>query len=239
MVEVFREVRRVLREDGVVFLNLGDSYASQGGSRANSTNTLTGQGARREAELDASRKVPPGAKPKDLIGIPWRVALALQADGWYLRQDIIWAKGNPMPESVRDRCTKSHEHVFLLAKSDRYWWDVGAAKEPAAGEGYPHRNRRDVWVINAKPYKDAHFAVMPEALADLCVRLGSRPGDTVLDPFAGAGTTAVCALAAGRSFVGCELKSAYALLMSERVEKAGGVLAVDGGVFTEADHAQA
>ncbi len=252
MVEVFREVRRVLREDGVVFLNLGDSYAAKHVDVGNSKEMKV-------ADM--------GLKAKDLIGIPWRVALALQANGWYLRQDIIWAKGNPMPESVKDRCTKSHEHVFLLAKSERYWWDGEAAKEPSVqspkmfGRGGPKntrgvqgyadasgaggqaqrdnsggygtdglRNRRDVWNINTKPYKGAHFAVMPEALADLCVRLGSRPGDTVLDPFAGSGTTAACAVAAGRSFIGCELNVAYTPLMAERVAKAGGALTVDEGV---------
>jgi DNA modification methylase len=183
-----------------------------------------------------------GLKPKDLIGIPWRVAFALQSDGWYLRQDIIWAKPNPMPESVRDRCTKSHEYVFLLSKSPRYYYDNVAIKEPAQDWGtrdgtngkyhnpgsgltpqsglqksYETRNKRDVWTIATKPFKGAHFAVMPEALVEPCVLAGSSEGDTVLDPFTGSGTVAVVANRFGRNFVGTELNPDYAEIAKERI----------------------
>ena len=216
LVEVFAEVRRVLKDDGTLWLNLGDSY---------------------------------GLKPKDLIGIPWRVAFALQADGWYLRQDIIWAKPNPMPESVKDRCTKSHEYLFLLSKSPKYYYDNEAIKEPSLGLGKTairfggnkygdsddpkhatksgneytdsgKRNKRDVWTINAKPFKGAHFAVMPEALVEPCVLAGSREGDTVLDPFLGSGTVAVVAELHRRNWIGCELNPDYAAISEARIESA-------------------
>ena len=215
MVSVFREVWRVLADDGTLWLNIGDSYG----------------------------------KEKQLIGIPWRLAFALQADGWYLRSDIIWAKPNPMPESVRDRPTKSHEYVFLLSKSPRYYYDHEAIKEPAiysadrrSGEGrltyegkrqgdkgtgqeafvsiVDKRNKRDVWTINTKPFKGAHFAVMPEALVEPCVLAGSAEGDTVLDPFMGSGTVAVVANRLGRNFVGTELNPEYAEIARERISKA-------------------
>lgn len=204
LVEVFREVRRVLREDGTLWLNLGDTYATQGGAHGSRGDNQRGVGAKRAhnsggADKNA-RRAPSGLKPKDLIGIPWRVAFALQQDGWWLRQDIIWHKPNPMPESVRDRCTKAHEYVFLLAKSDRYYYDAEAVSEAATGrppgttkptkadraEDDKHRtaanlheigaretrNRRSVWHVATRPYKGAHFAVMPAALAETCVMAG-------------------------------------------------------------------
>ena len=212
MVEVFREVRRVLADDGTLWLNLGDSYASG----------------------------------KQLVGIPWRVAFVLQSNGWYLRQDIIWHKPNPMPESVTDRCTKAHEYVFLLTKSARYYFDNDAIKEKAASKPHaPHnsadkhgghlrkdfgtdrmqkvwaadglRNRRSVWTVNTKPFRGAHFAVMPEALVEPCVLAGSKSGDTILDPFAGSGTVGVVALRHGRNFVGVELNTEYASLAESRI----------------------
>ena len=181
--------------------------------------------------LLGSRKIPQGLKPKDLVGIPWRVAFALQDDGWYLRQDIIWAKSNPMPESVRDRCTKSHEYIFMLTKQPRYYFDNEAIKEPAkwaddrrngsgrltydgkrqgeSGQGQEAfvsikkmRNKRDVWTVPIRPFKGAHFAVMPEAIVEPCVLASSRIGDVVLDPFMGSGTVAVVALQNGRNFIG-------------------------------------
>jgi DNA modification methylase len=187
-----------------------------------------------------------GLKPKDLIGIPWRVAFALQADGWWLRQDIIWAKPNPMPESVTDRCTKSHEYIFLLSKSERYYFDHEAIKEPAVTvgdtrhlrrdntaaarmspsgrekNGAPQaetRNRRSVWNVSTKPYKGAHFATFPPDLITPCVLAGSPPEGIVLDPFMGSGTTAMVAVTHGRRYIGCELNPAYGPLQEERIYK--------------------
>jgi DNA modification methylase len=240
MVAVFREVRRVLADDGVLWLNLGDSYAGGG----------NGGGGSFDSERPGWSKHGPnkqhGLKPKDLVGIPWRVAFALQADGWWLRQDIIWHKPNPMPESVTDRCTKSHEYVFMLTKSAKYYFDHEAIKEPAQtppstrdkhGEGYQadypkgdrfsagervwgadgKRNKRSVWTIPTRPFRGAHFAVMPEALVEPCVLASSRPADTVFDPFTGSGTVAVVALRHGRNFVGTELNPEYATIAQNRI----------------------
>lgn len=239
LVEVFREVRRVLRKDGTLWLNLGDSYAGNGAAYDDSSSTL--QGSKQSARMGAKRQVKRGTglKPKDIIGIPWRVAFALQADGWWLRQDIIWAKPNPMPESIKDRCTKAHEYVFLLSKSAPYFCDMRAVQEPATGKppgnkthkaadayaagdekhrtkvglcsikALDERNRRSVWTIPTKPYAGAHFATMPPELAALCIQAGSRVGDTVLDPFLGSGTTGEVAESLGRRWVGCELNPEY------------------------------
>ena len=234
MVQVFREVWRALKDDGTLWLNIGDSYAGNM-SRA-SNNGRAGFGSEREGVFS---RMPDGLKPKDLIGIPWRLAFALQADGWYLRQDIIWAKPNPMPESVTDRCTKSHEYVFLLSKSRQYFYDHEAIKEPAiyAGDDRGARtdsrrntkmnsmsgvtgetkNKRDVWTVATKPYKGAHFAVMPEALVEPCILAGSAAGDTVLDPFTGSGTVGMVALRHNRNFVGTELNPDYAELAVNRI----------------------
>ena len=239
---VFREVRRVLRDDGTLWLNLGDSYARTGGTdrkvpetaRVGSTrNTMTQMG-------DRTGKAPSGLKDKDLIGVPWRVAFALQADGWYLRQDIIWHKPNPMPESVRDRCTKAHEYIFLLSKSPRYYFDSEAIKEPASappkkcgpkndasrndsgrtgivrGDGET-RNRRSVWTVSTKPFGGAHFATFPPALIEPCILAGSRLGDTVLDPFGGAGTTGLVAQQHGRNAVLTEINPEYAEIARRRI----------------------
>ena len=195
-----------------------------------------------------------GLKPKDLIGIPWMLAFALRADGWYLRQDIIWHKPNPMPESVRDRCTKAHEYMFLLSKSERYYFDHEAMKEKAAqpvgeqkqtgqhksrnpkgngasakstlgsNQGAEFRTRRSVWTVATRPYKGAHFATFPPALIEPCILAGSRPGDIVLDPFMGSGTTAAVALQHGRQYLGCELNPAYHPLQSARIADAVGPL---------------
>lgn len=251
LVEVFREVRRVLADDGTLWLNLGDSYATQGGAHGGRVDNQTGVGAK-AAHLSGAgdkeaRRPPAGLKPKDLIGIPWRVAFALQSDGWWLRQDIIWAKPNPMPESVTDRCTKAHEYVFLLSKSARYFYDIEPIREPVS-EHWKHgglppvplrgehvltagsrvkakrvydepkgANRRSVWTIPTKPYAGAHFAVMPEALAEPCILAGSRPGDLVLDPFTGSGTVGVVALRHDRDFIGTELNPEYAALAEARI----------------------
>lgn len=332
MVEVFREVRRVLRDDGTLWLNLGDSYAGAGPSGASYQSETTKKraemntdGAFRISKTLAARGLtysekkpipPPGLKKKDLIGIPWRVAFALQADGWYLRQDIIWHKPNPMPESVRDRCTKAHEYIFLLTKNERYYFDSEAMKEPATGNttgraatfdrsgnavsehvlpgqnaaqhrprpqqaramelakkagltrahfeairscgvgdagkaqhtqsgygkndptiqaladeakaalgGYYReflisdtRNRRSVWSVATRPYKGAHFATYPPDLIEPCVLAGSRPGDIVLDPFGGSGTTAEVAISQGRFAWLCELNPEYVPLIKARAE---------------------
>lgn len=246
LVRVFREVRRVLRDDGTVWLNLGDSYASGGRTwRAPNKNGMrSGANADR---VDHRPADPEGVKQKDLLGIPWMVAFALRADGWYLRQDIIWHKPNPMPESVRDRCTKAHEYVFLLSKGPRYFYDHEAAKEPATSgdtrkphgrgqssvggrtasgaRGGPQknegglllRNRRSVWTVATKPYKGAHFATFPPDLIEPCILAGSPKGGTVLDPFGGSGTTAGVALAHGRRAVLCELSPEYAELVPDRI----------------------
>lgn len=244
MVKVFREVRRVLRDDGTLWLNLGDSYAANHAYQVPST-----KGGPKHSDSQAAggkgSVVPDGLKPKDLIGIPWRVAFALQADGWYLRQDIIWHKPNPMPESVRDRCTKAHEYIFLLSKSPRYYFDSEAMQEDAVkgtsgssfnkGKTAGHqlgrssnaervengkRNRRSVWTVATRPYKGAHFATFPPALIEPCILAGSRPGDIVLDPFMGSGTTAEVAILHGRQYLGCELNEEYRGLQDARVRGA-------------------
>lgn len=290
MLEVFREVKRVLRDDGTLWLNMGDSYHGSWGN-AGSRPELDGKTQnQREKNVkylnrggwDERRERPPssykinGLKPKDLVGIPWMLAFALRADGWYLRQDIIWAKPNPMPESVRDRCTRSHEYIFLLAKERKYYFDSRGIAEPMkrpeelfrktpavfggrdkfeaaskqsrlhsgnpycykgstfdrgkTGEAHKNtsikprqelftRNKRDVWNVSTKPFKGAHFATFPPDLIEPCILAGSRPGDIVLDPFIGSGTTAQVALQHGRQYLGCELNPAYKELIDKRIEK--------------------
>lgn len=185
LVDVFREVRRTLANDGTLWLNIGDSYTSGGRTwrQADKNNP--------RREMSYRPDTPAGLKPKDLIGIPWRLALALQDDGWYLRTDIIWNKPNCQPESVKDRPTRAHEYVFLFSKSEKYLYDHEAVREPAVDKEQKTRNRRTVWNINTEPYAGAHFAVFPTALVRLCVAAGSKKGDRVLDPFFGSGTTGV------------------------------------------------
>ena len=275
LVDVFREIKRVLRDDGTVWLNLGDSYSS-GGRR-----TTTNQSLRGDKDYGVTRPAPSkGIKPKDLIGIPWRVAFALQQDGWYLRQDIIWHKPNPMPESVRDRCTKAHEYIFLLSKNVKYYYDHEAIKEPSAEgtllrlsqknlqnqkgserahagvksngnmkalgrkkfdssmggggtsfvghSGYkksdgsymisPTRNKRSVWTVTTKPFKEAHFATFPMDLIEPCVLAGCPEEGTVLDPFGGAGTTGIVASNHNRNAILCELNDEYSDIAEKRIE---------------------
>ena len=260
MVDVFREVRRVLREDGTLWLNLGDSYAATikgtgGNGSSSGLNCKRNNDGTFHEESHASSKSgnyggmkvdikTSGLKPKNLVGIPWRVAFALQADGWWLRQDIIWHKPNPMPESVRDRCTKAHEYVFLLTKSERYYYDAEAIIEDAVrghcgsdfrrGKTAIHqgkrmsqsdridngkRNRRSVWTVTTKPYTGAHFAVMPPDLVEPCVRAGCPEGGTVLDPFGGSGTVGAVAVRLNRDAVLIELNAEYVKLARERVER--------------------
>ena len=252
MVEVFRCVRDVLADDGTLWLNIGDSYASNPASGGAQSSRMTG-GEHKRTPPERKYQRPDGLKPKDLIGIPWMLAFALRADGWYLRQDIIWHKPNPMPESVRDRCTKAHEYVFLLSKSERYFFDSEAMQEPAnrpegpgnkthrhANQGIyvngasqkniakigprETRNRRSVWTVATRPYKGAHFATFPPALIEPCILAGSRPGDIVLDPFMGSGTPAAVALQHGRQYLGCELNPAYQPLQDARIATSVGPL---------------
>ena len=243
LVEVFREVRRVLRDDGTLWLNLGDSYNAYNANRGASTSISDGT-AGRGHPTHRRGLTTPTLKNKDLIGIPWRVAFALQDDGWYLRQDIIWHKPNPMPESVRDRCTKAHEYLFLLSKGARYHFDSEAIKEPAIkgaagstfnkGKTATHqlgrssdkdradsstRNRRSVWSVTTKPFKGAHFATFPPDLIEPCILAGCPAGGTVLDPFMGSGTTAAVSLQHGRQFVGVELNPEYLELARRRVDQ--------------------
>ena len=215
MVDVFREVRRVLRPDGALWLNLGDSYYNNFGGGSASMTTGNATAVRQKGR----RNVPKHdtLKMKDLIGVPWEIALALRNDGWYLRQDIIWSKTNPIPESVTDRCTKAHEYLFLLTKSPRYFFDHNAIKEQATSQD-GQRNKRSVWSIPVRPFKDAHFAVMPEALVEPCVLATSRVGDTVLDPFMGAGTVGLVAIRHGRVFAGCEINEQYVDIATKRLE---------------------
>jgi DNA modification methylase len=245
LVAVFREVRRVLRDDGTLWLNIGDSYASGGGNTA-----MTGGKSDPARGLamgfgSLKRGIPIGLKPKDIIGIPWMLAFALRADGWYLRQDIIWSKPNPMPESVTDRCTKAHEYLFLLSKSERYYYDAKAIAEPSAYPGDErhlrtdrtiefarpdggsrartgnpaglYRNKRDVWTIATQPYPEAHFATFPPALVEPCILAGCPEGGTVLDPFGGAGTTALVADRLGRNAILIELNPEYAAMAHRRI----------------------
>ena len=272
LVAVFREVRRVLRDDGTLWLNIGDSYARAGGEGGHGPNAKVGN--TRSLEQRRMLVPPAGYKPKDLLGIPWMVAFALRADGWYLRSDIIWHKPNPMPESVQDRPTSAHEHVFLLTKGPRYYYHADAIRQPLAEASYSRlaqdidgqtgstranggaktngtmkavkfggnkgqgdhgsaarrasgndwdpktetANARNVWTIATQPFSGAHFATMPPDLAERCILAGSKPGDTVLDPFGGAGTTGLVADRLGRSAVLIELNPSYQTLATDRVQ---------------------
>ena len=256
LIEVFREVRRVLKDEGTLWLNLGDSYCGSN-SAGIEDNKAAGKGSRKTVVKERPNKAVKGLKPKDLVGIPWRVAFALQADGWYLRQDIIWHKPNPMPESVTDRCTKAHEYIFLLSKSRHYYYDHEAIKEPAAYDGRKDtllkgspkyekgvvpgqvahsmaakgherwkknergeyvRNKRSVWTIPTKPFKEAHFAVFPPDLIKPCILAGCPSGGIVLDPFFGAGTTGLVAMKNGRRFIGIELNEEYIEIAEKRLQ---------------------
>ena len=277
MVEVFRLVRDVLRDDGTLWLNLGDSYSRGFGGGTPGKKSATNVGS---FDKRMPGKTPDGLKGKDLIGIPWKVAFALQNDGWILRQDIIWAKSNPMPESVKDRCTKSHEYIFLFSKQPKYYFDADAIAEPLAassvarlsqnidgqkgsdrvpgktngtmkavgrggknafrgqganrtgdtaaanrggrdmkdiGMASEKRNKRSVWNVSTKPFKEAHFATFPPDLIEPCVLAGCPEGGTVLDPFGGAGTTALVAERTGRNSVLCELNADYAAIARKRL----------------------
>jgi DNA modification methylase len=281
LVAVFREVRRVLKDDGVLWLNLGDTYSREaangqhkpgesgkqgyvydiGAGRASASLTRvstegSSDGAVRRADRPGTRASVNGLKPKDLVGVPWMVALALRADGWYLRSDVIWSKRNPLPESVTDRPTKAHEYVFLLSKGEHYYYNARAIAERATGRaagnvshkgasaleaGDEHmrtkggltrtkatkwRNKRSVWTLSSEPCREAHFAVMPSALVVPCILAGSRIGDTVLDPFVGSGTVGRVATELGRKSILIELSPEHSALADRRTAQ--------GGLFTEA-----
>ena len=245
LVSVFKEVRNVLTDDGTLWINLGDSYYNyrpgKGQSYPKQSVSKTNQDLPTQCNKRGNKLK--GLKEKDLIGIPWMFAFAMRSDGWYLRQDIIWHKPNPMPESVKDRCTKSHEYIFLLSKNKKYYYDNEAIKEPVkqdwgtrnrtngkyhnSGSGlsphsgltksYDRKNKRDVWSITNKPYKGSHFAVFPPDLITPCILAGSEKGDIVLDPFMGSGTTAMVAKQLGRDYIGCELHEEYGNLIDQRV----------------------
>lgn len=211
LVVVFREVRRTLRDDGTLWLNIGDCYTSGGRTwRApDKKNPGRAMGYRPDT--------PGGLKPKDLIGLPWRLAFALQADGWYLRSDIIWNKPNCQPESVKDRPTRSHEYVFLLSKAEQYHFDAERIQEPAV-IGKAKKNRRTVWNINTEGFKGAHFAVFPTQLVELCVLAGTARGQTVLDPFLGTGTVGLVSKRLDRRCVGIEMKPEFAEMALWRIQ---------------------
>jgi site-specific DNA-methyltransferase (adenine-specific) len=218
LVKLFREVRRVLRDDGTVWLNLGDSYSSGG------RKTTNNQDLRGDKEYGVTRPKPSkGIKEKDLIGIPWRVAFALQADGWYLRQDIIWHKPNPMPESVQDRCTKAHEYIFLLSKSPKYYYDNEAIKEESQSDASETKNKRSVWSVSPVAYKEAHFATYPPELIKPCILAGCPEGGTVLDPFGGSGTTAQVSNNLNRNAILCELNPEYVEIAKGRLQESLGM----------------
>ena len=263
--EVFSEVRRVLTPEGTLWLNIGDSY---NGNKVGNTEVVKNKKV--SESNDFHKKLWGGAKPKDLIGIPWMLAFALRSQGWYLRQDIIWQKPNPMPESVTDRCTKSHEYIFLLSKSQKYYFDYEAIQEDATSsdkprvfgannqkgtlrndigrvykprtkncqydgqrpnsmhlareagmsdEVYPVRNKRDVWTVNTKPCKEAHFATYPFELIKPCILAGCPENGIVLDPFMGSGTTAIVARSLNRNYLGVELNPEYIKIAHKRLEK--------------------
>jgi len=239
IVNVFKQVKRVLKNDGVVWLNLGDSYVGTGKDPVGDPKA---RGHRNTKSNPVNGRVP-GLSKKNLVGIPWRVAFALQDDGWYLRQDIIWAKPNPMPESVKDRCTKAHEYIFLLTKRPHYYYDAESIKEPTinvgadntvGGNKYPgkyqnigesknhykdtgSKNKRSVWNIATKVYSEAHFATFPPHIPEICIKASSKEGDTVLDMFAGAGTTGLVADRLGRNAILIELNKNYVKLIEDRL----------------------
>lgn len=249
LVEVFREVKRVLRDDGILWVNIGDSYSGTGDGKTGKNTLSSSNGGQMENANGGgkgfTKKATSKYKKKDLIGIPWMLAFALRADGWYLRQDIIWAKNNPMPESVKDRCTRSHEYIFMLTKNKKYWFDHEAMQEPAVRYGidridmgrnfngkrndsgeqkpfraaYKTRNKRDVWQVSVcSSVKEAHFAVFPKELIEPCILAGCPEGGWVLDPFNGSGTTGIVATQNKRNYIGIDLNPEYLEITKRRVE---------------------
>lgn len=210
LVEIFREVKRTLKDNGTLWLNIGDSYTSGGRTWRDPDKKNAARG------MSYRAPTPDGLKPKDLIGVPWKIAFALQADGWYLRSDIVWYKPNCQPESVKDRPTRSHEYIFLFSKNEKYFYDHEAIKEPTT-DGKKLRNKRTVWSINTEPFRDAHFAVFPPELVKACLLASSSSNDLVLDPFLGSGTVAQVAIEHNRQCVGIELNNDYADIAKKRI----------------------
>jgi len=219
LVKIFRKVKDNLTEDGTLWLNIGDSYYNyrpgKGQKLVKQSLSKTNQDLPTECNRRSNKLN--GYKEKDLIGIPWLLAFALRSDGWYLRQDIIWSKPNPMPESVKDRCTKSHEYIFLFSKNQNYYFNVDAIKEPTV-DGKKLKRKKSVWNIKTKPYKNAHFAVFPEELIKPCILAGSEEGDLILDPFMGSGTTALVSNYLNRDYIGCELNKNYSELITKKLK---------------------
>lgn len=210
LVSIFAEVNRVLADDGTLWLNIGDGYTSGNrGYRAPDKKNPA-------RAMDVRPDTPEGLKPKDLIGIPWRLAFALQADGWYLRSDVVWQKPNAMPESVKDRPARSHEFLFMFTKSERYYYDWKAVREPSDSGGL--RNRRSVWNVNTRPFAGAHFATFPPELIRPCIQASTQPGDYVLDPFFGSGTVGLVCQQEDRKYVGIELNPDYVALSVKRLQ---------------------
>lgn len=213
LVTVFAEIKRLLKDNGTVWLNIGDGFTSgnRGWRAPDKKNPARA--------MDTRPDTPEGLKPKDLIGIPWRLAFALQEDGWYLRSDIVWHKPNAMPESVKDRPARSHEYIFLLSKSEKYYYDWQGSREPADNGGL--RNRRSVWPINTKPFAGAHFATFPPELIRPCILASTCPGDYVLDPFFGSGTVGVVCQEEERAYIGIELNPEYVAMAAKRLHEQG------------------
>lgn len=209
LVAVFNEVKRVLKDDGTLWLNMGDGYTS--GNRRYRTSDKKNPLRAMVGRPDT----PKGLKPKDLLGIPWRIAFALQEDGWYLRSDIVWNKPNAMPESVKDRPTHSHEYIFMLSKSERYFYDYKIVRE--VGLNGKLRNLRSVWNINTQAFPGAHYATFPPKLIEPCVLASSNPGDYILDPFFGTGTVGVVCSQHHRKYIGIELHPEYISLAAKQL----------------------
>ncbi len=225
LVAVFNEARRVLKPDGTMWLNIGDGYTSgnRGWRAPDKKNPARAMSVR--------PNTPDGLKPKDLLGVPWRLAFALQEDGWFLRCDVVWNKPNAMPESVKDRPSRAHEYIFMLTKSERYYYDWNTVMEQ---NGATRRNRRTVWDINTQPYPEAHFATFPPALVRPCIQASSRPADFVLDPFFGSGTVGVVCRELERNFIGIELHPEYIALAARRL----GLMAAATGARDETAQAE-
>ena len=256
LVNIFAQVKRVLKDEGTLWVNIGDSYSSvhTGGHKSDKSTVGSNKIGIQEIKQTKSKPKSYGLKEKELVGIPWLLAFALRADGWYLRQDIIWAKPNPMPESVTDRCTKSHEYIFLLTKSPRYYFDANAIKEDCVRSddkirdrssdklnttpcrtksgglqknNYTKRNKRDVWFVATRPYRGSHFATFPKTLIEPCVLAGCPENGVVLDPFMGAGTTGLVAIENNRKYIGFELNKEYCDIANDRIQQTVGELRFD------------